>query len=123
LSDPDGDSHSFFKVKVNPDNLPVFPGWHPGDIHYHSSYTDSLVEFGFPIEATIEAGKAIGLDWNAITDHSFDVKDSKTADPDHKWNALKNDVSTYTTNSYKLILGEEVSCYGQKKPMNGGIEV
>ncbi|MCD4844031.1 MAG: hypothetical protein K8R25_06035 [Methanosarcinales archaeon] len=78
LFDPDGDSHSFFKVKVNPDNLPVFPGWHPGDIHYHSSYTDSVVEFGFPIEATVEAGKAIGLDWNAITDHSFDVKDSKT---------------------------------------------
>jgi len=114
LFDPDGDSHSHFNVTITTDSLPTILSWHPGDIHYHSSYTDNYVEFGFPIEATVEAGKAIGLDWNAITDHSFDVRDSKTADPNHKWNALKRDVNTYCTESYKLILGEEVSCYGHE---------
>lgn len=114
--DPDGDTHSHFNVTIISDTLPILTNWHPGDTHYHSSYTDNIVEFGFPVEATVEAGKAIGLDWNAITDHSFDLGDSKTADPNHKWNALKSDVSSYTTDSYRLILGEEVSCYGHENP-------
>ncbi|HIH86500.1 MAG TPA: CehA/McbA family metallohydrolase, partial [Methanosarcinales archaeon] len=114
LIDLDRDAHSHFNVTIATDTLPTLTNWHPGDTHYHSSYTDNAVEFGFPVNATVEAGKAIGLDWNAITDHSFDVRDSKTADPNHKWNALKNDITTYTTDSYKLILGEEVSCYGHE---------
>ena len=108
--DLDGDTHSHFKVTVARDALPTLANWHPGDTHYHSNYTDNEVEFGFPVEATVEAGKAIGLDWNIITDHSFDIKDSITSDPNHKWNALKSDVSTYTDDLYELILGEEVSC-------------
>jgi hypothetical protein len=112
--DPDGDTHSHFNVTIISDTLPILTNWHAGDTHYHSSYTDNIVEFGFPVEATVEAGKAIGLDWNAITDHSFDLGESKTADLNHKWNALKSDVSSYTTGSYRLILGEEVSCYGHE---------
>ena len=119
LLDPDWDAHSHFNVTIADDTLPPLTNWHAGDTHYHSSYTDNAVEFGFPVEATVEAGKAIGLDWNAITDHSFDIRDSKTADPNHKWNALKSDINTYTSDSYKLILGEEVSCYGHEKaPLN-----
>jgi|GEM_PF-1963174 uncharacterized repeat protein (TIGR01451 family) len=112
--DPDYDAHSHFNVTIATETLPTLPNWHGGDTHYHSSYTDNDVEFGFPIEATVEAGKSIGLYWNAITDHSFDLRDSRTADPNHKWNTLKSDVSSYTTDSYKLILGEEVSCYGHQ---------
>jgi len=116
--DPDSDTHSHFNVNIATDTLPALTNWHAGDTHYHSSYTDNAVEFGFPVEATVEAGKVIGLDWNAITDHSFDIRDSKTVDPNHKFNALKSDVSSYTTGSYRLILGEEVSCYGHKNPSN-----
>ncbi len=110
--DPDWDAHSHFKVKIVDNMLPTLTNWYAGDTHYHSSYTDNPWEFGFPIEATVEAGKSIGLDWNAITDHSFDIGDSKTTDPNHKWDALKREVNTYSSESYKLILGEEVSCYG-----------
>ncbi|MEA3282245.1 MAG: hypothetical protein U9Q68_06730 [Euryarchaeota archaeon] len=88
-------------------SLPTVTNWYAGDTHYHSSYTDNLVEFGFPVEATVEAGKSVGLDWNAITDHSFDVGDSNTGDSNHKWNALKSDIGTYTSESYRLILGHE----------------
>ncbi len=116
--DPDSDTHSHFNVNIASDTLPSLTNWHAGDTHYHSSYTDNLVEFGFPVEATVEAGKVIGLDWNAVTDHSFDIRDSKTVDSNHKFNALKSDVSSYTTGSYRLILGEEVSCYGHKNPSN-----
>ncbi|MCW7077481.1 MAG: CehA/McbA family metallohydrolase [Candidatus Syntrophoarchaeum sp.] len=116
--DWDSDAHSHFNVTIANETLPHLNNWYSGDTHYHSSYTDNLVEFGFPVEATVEAGKAIGLDWNAITDHSFDIKDSRTADPNHKWNALKSEVSSYTAGSYKLILGEEVSCYGHENPPN-----
>jgi S-layer protein (TIGR01567 family) len=116
--DPDSDTHSHFNVNIASDTLPALTNWHAGDTHYHSSYTDNLVEFGFPVEATVEAGKVIGLDWNAITDHSFDIRDSKTIDPNHKFNALKSDVISYNTGSYRLILGEEVSCYGHKNPPN-----
>jgi Purple acid Phosphatase, N-terminal domain len=112
--DPDGDTHSHFNVTIASETLPTLPNWHAGDTHYHSSYTDNVVEFGFPVESTVEAGRAIGLDWNAITDHSFDIRDSKTANPNHKFNALKHDVGSYSTGSYRLILGEEVSCYGHE---------
>ncbi|KAF5423981.1 MAG: S-layer domain-containing protein, partial [Candidatus Methanocomedens sp.] len=116
--DPDSDTHSHFNVNIATDTLPALTNWHAGDTHYHSSYTDNAVEFGFPVKATVEAGKVIGLDWNAITDHSFDIRDTKTVDPNHKFNTLKSDVSSYTTGSYRLILGEEVSCYGHKNPSN-----
>ncbi|MCD4814777.1 MAG: CehA/McbA family metallohydrolase, partial [Methanosarcinales archaeon] len=116
--DPDSDTHSHFNVNIASDTLPALTNWHAGDTHYHSSYTDNLVEFGFPVEATVEAGKVIGLDWNAITDHSFDIRDSKTSDSNHKFNTLKSDVSSYNTGSYRLILGEEVSCYGHENPPN-----
>ncbi|TFH46952.1 MAG: hypothetical protein E4G94_01265 [ANME-2 cluster archaeon] len=112
--DPDGDTHSHFNVTIASETLPTLPNWHAGDTHYHSSYTDNAVEFGFPVESTIEAGRAIGLDWNAIADHSFDIRDSKTTDSNHKFNALKHDVGSYSTGSYRLILGEEVSCYGHE---------
>ncbi len=116
--DPDWSAHSHFNVTIANDTLPTLTDWHAGDTHYHSSYTDNAVEFGFPVEATVEAGKSIGLDWNAITDHSFDVGDSKTTDSNHKWEVLKSDVSSYTSESYRLILGEEVSCYGHENPPN-----
>jgi S-layer protein (TIGR01567 family) len=116
--DPDSDTHSHFNVDIASDTLPALTNWHGGDTHYHSSYTDNAVEFGFPVEATVEAGKVIGLDWNTITDHSFDIRDSKTLDSNHKFNALKSDVSSHTTGSYRLILGEEVSCYGHENPSN-----
>ena len=54
-------------------SLPSLGGnWFCGDGHYHTSYSDNFVEVGATVNATIIAGKAQGLDWVALTDHSFD---------------------------------------------------
>ncbi len=112
ILDPDGDTHSFFTVNIASDPLPSFWNWYSGDTHYHSSYTDNKWEFGYPVEATVEAGKAVGLEWTTITDHSFDLDDIRTGETNvnHKWNSLKNAVALYQSDpSFKPILGEEVS--------------
>jgi len=105
------DVHSHVRVDIANDNLPSLSNWYPGDTHYHSMYTDNALEVGAPISATKDAGKAIGLKWTTITDHSFDIDDVRSgASSDDKWNALKLDVKQYYSDpSFKLILGEEVS--------------
>ena len=110
ILDPDGDAHSFFNVTISNYDLPTASDWYVGDTHYHSYYTDNDVEFGFPIEATVSAGEAIGLDWVTITDHSFDLKDSNTADPNDKWNDRESKINLYGYGStFKALHGEEVS--------------
>ena len=107
------DQHHYMRVNVASDPLPSLPGLYLGDTHSHSSYTDNMVESGAPVEATVLAGEAIGLDWNVITDHSFDLRDNREGtDVNHKWRSLKTDIANFSTDSYRLILGEEVSCYG-----------
>jgi len=105
------DVHSHVRVNIANDNLPSLSNWYPGDTHYHSMYTDNALEVGAPISATKDAGKAVGLKWTTITDHSFDIDDVRGgASSDDKWNALKLDVKQYYSDpSFKLILGEEVS--------------
>lgn len=73
-----------FRLTVIPDPLPVFPGWHWGDLHFHSHYTADQVEFGAPVREAVIAAKALGLDFLAVTDHSYDLDDM----PD---NYLRND--------------------------------
>ena len=59
--DLDVDAHSHFNVTIANDSLPTLTNWHAGDTHYHSSYTDNLVEFGFPVDATVELGNLLVL--------------------------------------------------------------
>jgi len=104
---------SYFKVYISPSSLPKLSNWYAGDTHYHSSYSDNFVEFGGPIGATLKMGKAIGLDWVTITDHSFDLDDvnqtRQTNDPNDKWNSLRSEVTAISDPVFKMILGEEVS--------------
>jgi len=106
--DPDYDAHSHLRINIGDSPLPTFSDWYPGDTHYHSIYTDNMVEFGNPIEATRDAGKTVGLNWITITDHSFDLD---STDEIGKWQCLKNECQIYDSNEFKLILGEEVSTY------------
>jgi len=98
------DVHKYFTVNVDSDPLPTLGNWYAGDTHYHSNYTDNNVEFGGPVEATVASGKAIGLDWVTITDHSFDL------DPT-KWSNLGTECTSYSDGSFKCIRGEEISVY------------
>ncbi|MBU4342119.1 MAG: CehA/McbA family metallohydrolase [Candidatus Altiarchaeales archaeon] len=102
--DFDGDTHSHLVVNITNKSLPAFENWYYGDTHYHSSYTDNEVEFGAPIEATIEVGKAIGLNWVTVTDHSFDLDSSK-------WDNLTYECDSFSGSEFKCLAGEEVSCY------------
>lgn len=126
--DLDPDAHSYFTVKIATDELPSLAGWYSGDTHFHSYYSDNVVEFGFPVEATTKAGKSIGLDWVTVTEHSFDL-DSKMKfeyedgvgnviteifDETGKWNQLKNDCKDisqggYSDSEFKCIEAEEIS--------------
>jgi len=97
------DVHDFYTTYVSPYSLPHLENWYQGDTHYHSSYTDNVLEFGAPIKSTKVAGKAIGLDWVTITDHSFDLDTNR-------WNNLVNDSNNYSTNDFRILPSEEISC-------------
>ncbi len=100
----EADVHKYFTVYLSPYHMPSLSNWYYGDTHYHSSYTDNACEFGAPIEAIVNTGKRLGLNWATITDHSFDLDSSR-------WTALGNECNTYSTFDFKCLRAEEISCY------------
>jgi hypothetical protein len=110
-------SHAPLKTMLAADPLPNMPGWHPGDPHVHSSFTEDQVEFGAPPEATVQMARAMGLSWTAITDHSYDLDDRPgdplSPDPQlKKWHQLIEIISQLNNRkeNFVTLLGEEVSC-------------
>ncbi|MEW6326872.1 MAG: hypothetical protein AB1487_04675 [Thermodesulfobacteriota bacterium] len=70
------------------DSLPRFEDWYYGDTHYHSIYTENPAEFGGPLVPTLEAARAVGLNWLFLTDHSWDFtwdKNMRPLSPEEKW--------------------------------------
>ncbi len=88
--------------------LPRIENWYAGDTHYHTNYSRNLVELGGKIEETKEAAEKIGLDFIAITDHSFALRESE-------WPQLVRLASENSDDKIVFIPGEEVS-------VNGGAE-
>lgn len=117
--------------KVFNDNLPTsskralvgrysaekFPGHDRcvfGDIHMHSQYSESHVEFGPPVETISRTAGAAGLDFVGITDHSYDlacrVNDYLKVDPHgERWNLLKRESEHQYADGATILAGEEVS--------------
>ena len=98
--------------------LPVLPGWALGDTHTHSSHTDDQVEFGSPIEASVELSRAMGLSYFCVTDHSYDLDDRidnyLLNDPDlPKWKLQQAEIDSINSRAqdFAVIRGEEVSCF------------
>jgi len=91
-------------VRISLDDIPKITDWYCGDTHLHTNYTYNVYEFGAPIYATKAANNAMGLDWMIVTDHSFDL------DPD-KWNVSSADCDAHSDNLFRVLQGEEVSCY------------
>ena len=109
-------SHSPFRIHIAKDHLPKLPDWYFGDCHYHSSYTSDQVEFGAPIRPTIQLAKAFGLNFFAVTDHSYDLDDKADDflhnDPElPKWHSLWREVDTVNDeeSDFAVIPGEEIS--------------
>ncbi len=70
-----GLSHAPLKVQDSGCALPRESGWHYGDIHAHTAFTEDQVEFGAPLEAYPVLGSAAGLSFAATMDHSYDLDD------------------------------------------------
>ncbi len=109
-----GTRHTPFRVEVAAHPWPVPDGWTAGDTHVHTDYTRDQVEFGPPVAAIAAMSRAMGVDWVALTDHSYDLDDAEDTylrnDPNlPRWHALARDVSEHDGDPL-LILGEEVSC-------------
>jgi hypothetical protein len=102
------------------------PAWVYGDLHYHSSYTNDVKEFGNPIGATRKAARAIGLDFIAVTDHSVDLAAPPTRYPRldaGRWAQLGQDVVRFSDGAFRFLRGEEVSLIGSpptwyKRPLD-----
>ena len=114
-------SHAPLHVFISEVPVPRLKGWRFGDIHWHSNFTEDMVEFGAPIETGIPMAKSLGLDFFAVTDHSYDLDDA----PDNwlindphlpKWRAMKKEVEEANGKKSGVIVlsGEEVSAGNAK---------
>jgi hypothetical protein len=89
-----------------------------GDLHVHSHYSRSHIEFGPPIIAIARILKAAGMDFAAITDHSYDLAclmdDYLREDPSvARWKAFQEELRN-TADGVMLAPGEEISCVNAK---------
>jgi hypothetical protein len=116
--------HAPLRTYVSKDPLPTYDGWYYGDAHWHSDKTKDQVEFAAPVEIAAPFGKAIGLHWFAVTDHSYDldapVDDYFAIDPDlTKWKNLRAEIKLANSHfdDFVVLQGEEVSC-GNSKGQN-----
>ncbi|MHB9030837.1 MAG: CehA/McbA family metallohydrolase, partial [Candidatus Latescibacterota bacterium] len=116
-----GTSKSPLTAQVSPDRLPTSEGWIHGDIHCHSAFTSDQVEFGAPLEVLSLAAVCLGLDWMAVTDHSYDLDDRAndylSADPElDKWRLMreKANLLSDSLDRFTVIPGEEVTCRTRK---------
>jgi hypothetical protein len=109
-----GTSHSPLIVLVSSDSFPGKDGWYQGDIHCHTISTSDEIEFGAPLEAMAHACDSIGLDWIAVTDHSYDLaatEDSLPTNESHltRWHLMREKVNLLR-DTLSIIPGEEVTC-------------
>jgi hypothetical protein len=112
-----GTSKAPLTVHISPDRLPTAEGWIHGDIHCHSAFTSDQVEFGAPLEVLSLAAICMGLDWIAVTDHSYDLDDYPddylAPDPGlTKWHLMREKAKLLTgsLDRFTVISGEEVTC-------------
>lgn len=111
-----GLGHRPFRVHLAKALLPYPKGWIAGDLHVHSDFTDDQVEFGAPLVAIHRLGRAAGLSFAGIHDHSYDLDDCignyLQNDPSLlKWKAFQNDIRRFNaeTTGFVLLPGEEVT--------------
>ncbi|MFP4416261.1 MAG: hypothetical protein ACLFSB_03225 [Chitinispirillaceae bacterium] len=84
-----------------------------GDVHVHSQYSQSHVEFGPPVSIIALFAKEYGLDFVGITDHSYDLccamKNYLKIDPNlSRWHDQKKNIASLH-NTFTILGGEEIS--------------
>ncbi len=111
-----GSSHAALPVHVSETPLPKIGLCYYGEPHCHTNYTSDQVEFAASLQANKTMAKAIGLDFFAATDHSYDLDDYPDDylknDPDlKKWKDFQTEVRNLNNKNdpFIIIPGEEVS--------------
>ncbi len=100
--------------------LPVLPGWYPGELHCHTAYGIDQVEFGAPLPVIKQLAERIGLNWVALTDHSYNLDDYPNnylkSDPVlNKWRAFWEEIEQLNSKGGVILIpGEEVTCRNAK---------
>jgi len=89
-----------------------------GDVHSHSQFSRSHVEFGPPIEMIDKMCAACGLNFAAVTDHSYDLAclpdDYLHQDKDLKlWTMFQTQASDFKGETI-IVPGEEISVLNNK---------
>jgi|AntAceMinimDraft_17_1070374.scaffolds.fasta_scaffold15533_1 hypothetical protein len=104
------DDNTYLRIFRKADDLPKLTDWYRGDTHYHTIFTQNLVETGEALEATKLAGQYVGLDWQFATDHSCDF-DNYGISTDDNWNKLGDKILQLNNNDtdYVFIRGMEMS--------------
>lgn len=105
-------SHDPFRIFVTDTPFPGSEKAIYGDFHAHSIHTQSPVEFGAPLETVALMGKASGLDFAAIVDHSYDlecmIENYRARDP-HLGNWKMQQRALPEDREFTLLVGEEIS--------------
>lgn len=117
-----GLSHKPFFVFAAVEPQPCFANWFPGDLHFHTDYTNDQVEFGAPMDAAVEMAHGAGLSFFAATDHSYDLDDWEDNylenDPDlKKWKKSREEIvvlNSMQKDKMVILPGEEVSCSNEE---------
>jgi hypothetical protein len=110
-----GSSKLPFSCFISDDPLPANDKCSYGDLHIHSQYSQSFVEFGPPISVIDLMADAYGIDFFSITDHSYDLScsltDYRLTDIDlSRWRSFSYDNFSSSGLLRTLVPGEEVSC-------------
>ncbi|HQV33449.1 MAG TPA: CehA/McbA family metallohydrolase [Calditrichia bacterium] len=111
-----GIPHAPFQIFIAEGDLPRLPGLKWGDLHVHSNYTNSQIEFGAPLPHLVRCAGTLDLDFLAVTDHSFDLDRrapfSRQRDPQlTNWGRFQAECLQYADPAAGPVIlpGEEVS--------------
>lgn len=113
-----GASHLCMSCLVSGQDLPGTDKCSYGDMHTHSQFSESHVEFGLPLEAMSLLAGAYGFRFVCVTDHSYDlstrIDDYLTSDVSApRWDLQGREFERQRSGAL-LIRGEEVSCLNSR---------
>jgi hypothetical protein len=113
-----GTSKLPFSCLVSGSSLPGQEFASYGDMHVHSQYSQSHVEFGTPLSIIDLFSHCVGNDFSVVTDHSYDLacamEDYLKIDPSlSRWKSIG---AEHSKSRFKkpVLLGEEISCLNSK---------
>jgi|FLOH01.1.fsa_nt_gi hypothetical protein len=116
-----GSSKVPLKTYLAAEPFPALNGWLYGDVHLHTWHTTDQVEFGAPGAMTMQAAKALGLDFLTPSDHSYDLDDELDNflinDPDlKKWQLSRKEFRDLDGShpDFSVIGSEEITVRNHK---------